>query len=116
VSTGEAPARVHKRARGTGSIYAHDGVWRVRIRENGRERTWPGLPATLSRAELGDAAATLRRLLDAVSRGDLDAPAVTIRDLEAAARALEAVAQVLKPNDQLLTRQRSPGSAAIWGG
>jgi integrase len=40
MSTGEAPARVHRRARGTGSIYAYDGGWRVRIRENGRDRAW----------------------------------------------------------------------------
>jgi hypothetical protein len=58
------------------------------------------LPETLSQAELGDAAATLRRLLDAVTRGDLDAPAVTIRDLEASARTLEAVAQMLRPDDE----------------
>jgi hypothetical protein len=58
------------------------------------------LPETLSRSELGDAAATLRRLLDAVSRGDLDAPAITIRDLEASMRTLEAVAQMLKPDDE----------------
>jgi integrase len=40
MSSGEAPARVHRRARGTGSIYASGSGWRVRIRENGRERTW----------------------------------------------------------------------------
>jgi hypothetical protein len=56
------------------------------------------LPSTLSRAEIAEAAATLRQLLDAVSRGDLDAPAITIRDLEASMRTLEAVAQMLKPD------------------
>jgi hypothetical protein len=55
------------------------------------------VPDTLSRAELDEAAATLHRLLDAISRGDLDAPAITIRDLEASLRTLEAVAQMLAP-------------------
>ncbi len=40
-----------KRARGTGSIYAHDGVWRVRIRENGRQRAWQR-PTYVAAAEL----------------------------------------------------------------
>ncbi|HUZ70511.1 MAG TPA: hypothetical protein VND54_10335 [Candidatus Saccharimonadales bacterium] len=40
-----------------------------------------------------------RPLLGAVSRGDLAAAPVTIRDLEASACTLEAVAEVLKPDD-----------------
>ncbi|MHB8488477.1 MAG: site-specific integrase [Candidatus Dormibacteria bacterium] len=51
MSSGEVPTRVHKRPRGTGSIYAHDGGWRVRIRENGRERSWL-LPTYAAAAEL----------------------------------------------------------------
>ena len=39
------------RARGTGSIYAHDGGWRVRVRENGRERAWQR-PTYAAAAEL----------------------------------------------------------------
>lgn len=40
-----------KRPRGTGSIYAHDGGWRVRVRENGRERAWQR-PTYAAAAEL----------------------------------------------------------------
>lgn len=57
-------------------------------------------PRALDLGEIRETAATLRRILDAVERGDMDAPVVMLAQIHGAVAALETLADRADAEEQ----------------